>query len=207
MRLAHPTYHCANSFAQSGAVPGPGCLVRTFSTNSHQRKMPTLSSLTRDYSILNPNLPPPDLMPDSALAKILVGGFSALLYVKEDILLAAVALFALNTLVSIWYTFIEPERLMVDLAEGTFKRLGAYIIALMMIVVWSRMVGDIEVIRRFAFSAVGGIELAVALGTLARIVPGFETYYLWVLRWIRQYTPIEPSDEDIQRLIEKKEEQ
>jgi len=144
----------------------------------------------------------PDLVPDAAIAKVLAVAVSGLFIVNPDLLFAVALLFVLNALTTFWLAYTRDRGSYRGLVISTVQRFVGYTIAGVTIVLFSTIAGDLEFVRRFFFAGVGGLEAAVTLGMIARIVPRFKPLYLAVLRWLDKNTPIDAKAEEVNDMID-----
>lgn len=145
----------------------------------------------------------PDMVPDSGLAKIMAGIATGFFVVSPRLLWLVGLLFVLNVVTSFWLTWSVAENgEYVSLIHSALQRAFGYAIAIVAVVLFSLLLGDIETMRRVLLGGIGGVETAVTLGMVARIVPRLRPLYLRSIKWVDQKTPIDMSSKEIESIID-----
>ncbi|WP_103030011.1 hypothetical protein [Salinibacter altiplanensis] len=143
-----------------------------------------------------------DLVPDSGLAKLVVpaiAGFSAAIN-WEPIGLVAV-IFLLNVLATAWAHSRLGGRKPKEIAISTVNRALGYLFVVPSVLIFSKVIGDVEFVRRFIVSAVGGIELVYTVALVARVIPRIRPLYIGIVSWVDNNTPLSMESEEVDRII------
>lgn len=142
-----------------------------------------------------------DLLPSSPIAKAVSAVAGGLLMVEPELVLGLGLVVALNAMMSVWYSFRTDDRTASLVLYWLVLRVLVYIITLMAIVTLSHMV-QVDMIRRLAFGAIAGWEVAVTLGLGARISPQFAPIYKRLMATIDEHTPLDATVSDVDASID-----
>lgn len=142
-----------------------------------------------------------DLLPSSPLSKAVSAIAGGLLMVEPELVLGLAAVIALNTTMSIWYSFRTDDRTASLVLYWLVMRVLVYIVTLAAIIVLSNMLA-VDTLRRLAFGAIAGWEVAVTLGLGARVSPQFAPIYERIMRVVDAHTPLNADVEDIDGAID-----
>ena len=143
-----------------------------------------------------------DLLPASPIAKLVSATAGALLLVEPELVYGLAIVIALNALMSVWYSFRVDDQTASVVLYWLVMRVLVYIITLASIVTLSNMV-QMDMMRRLAFGAIAGWEVAVTLGLGARLSPRFQPIYKQLMMLVGEYTPLDASTEDVDASIDR----
>jgi len=148
----------------------------------------------------------PDLLADhpiSAIFVALIGFGTSLLNVNLALIYGAVALFIINSAVTVVYSFKSSTWESKELARATALRLFVYIAAGFGIVIISNMGRGDEAIylREAYFKAVAGVELAFVFAMAARISERFKPIWLWLRGIFEKFSPVDLNEEHVEQTL------
>lgn len=142
-----------------------------------------------------------DLMPSTTLAKGLSALAAAILVVEPELIIGLGAVVLLNGVASIWYSFYTDDQTAGVVVYSLVVRIIVYAITMPGVIILSHMVG-VDVLRRLAFGAAAGWEVAVTLGLAARISPSFEPTYVQLMDFVDDHTPLDATAQDVNDSID-----
>lgn len=148
----------------------------------------------------------PDLIADHPLAiffAVIAISIGQILDVKGGLVISAAILFLLNATVTFYWTYRRNSRLNGEVVEDTFRRLFAYIILGVGIIVWSNMGAGGKSIREIALQGIAGVELLVMAGMVARMTKRFRPIYRWFVTALDKALPFDFGSDEVNAILDK----
>jgi len=143
-----------------------------------------------------------EIMPDTTLAKGASAVAASLLMVEPELVWGLAAVVLLNGITSLWYAMRTDHRTATTVLRWLVLRLGVYALVMPSVIILSHLM-EADMLRRIAFGAAAGWEVAVTMGIAARISPRFRPIYEATIKALDRYTPFEVSTEEVTDSIDR----